>query len=164
MSNVSDKTIVRYASIWNKIQTSGLSLSELDKITFNQFKTKTNINTESQFRLAKAFARNSERQEQVNAYFTKKGVSITIIKKAPEVEAIPRIRKIKVKPSAIVKVKVKIPFDQTKFGKITRLLQMAHKISESHAIIHARKILKIDKRDYHKMNQKDVQILLHITP
>lgn len=70
----------------------------------------------------------------------------------------------RIKPSAIVKVKVKIPFEQTKFGKITRLLQMSHKISESHAIIHARKILKISKRDYHKLNQKDVQILLHITP
>jgi len=64
-----------------------------------------------------------------------------------------------------VKVKrIKIPFEQTKFGKITRGLQKAHNITEPKAIIHARKILKIPKSDYHKLNQKDVQILLHETP
>jgi len=65
--------------------------------------------------------------------------------------------KVKVKP-------IKIPFEQTKFGKITRGLQKAHNITEPKAIIHARKILKIPKSDYHKLNQKDVQILLHETP
>jgi len=84
--------------------------------------------------------------------------------KAKKEKSIPIIyRKVKPKPSK-VKVKVKIPFEQTKFGKITKDLQKAHKISEKHAIIHARKILKISKKDYYKMNQKDVQILLHRTP
>lgn len=82
-------------------------------------------------------------------------------------KAIPRIYR-KVKPSKpskpIIKVKVVIPFEKTKFGKITKDLQKAHRISEKKAIIHARKILKIPKSDYHKINQKDVQILLEHTP
>lgn len=65
--------------------------------------------------------------------------------------------KVKVKPS-------KIPFEKTKFGKIVGKLEKAHNISEEKAIKHARKILKIPKSDYRKMNQKDVQILLHETP
>ncbi len=85
-------------------------------------------------------------------------------------KSIPRIyRKVKpVKPSKpvkpTIKVKVVIPFEKTKFGKITKDLQKAHRISEKKAIIHARKILKIPKSDYHKINQKDVQILLEHTP
>ena len=85
-------------------------------------------------------------------------------------KSIPRIyRKVKpVKPSKpvkpTIKVKVVIPFEKTKFGKITKDLQKAHRISEKKAIIHARKILKIPRSDYHKINQKDVQILLKHTP
>lgn len=73
--------------------------------------------------------------------------------------------KVKIKPKPKVKPKPpKIPFEQTKFGKITKSLQKAHNITEKRAIIHARKILKIPRKDYGKMNQKDVQILLHETP
>ena len=57
-----------------------------------------------------------------------------------------------------------LPFEQTKFGKITRDLQKEHGINEKKAIIHARKILKIPKTDYDTINQKDVQILLAHTP
>ena len=76
-------------------------------------------------------------------------------------------KKIEVKPTEKIqpiKKKEKIPFEKTKFGKITKDLQKAHRISEKKAIIHARKILKIDKSDYYKINRKDVQILLTHTP
>lgn len=79
----------------------------------------------------------------------------------------PKIAKPKPKPrkiQTVLKPKAKIPFEQTKFGKITRDLQKEHNISEKKAIIHARKILKIDKSDYGKINEKDVQILLAHTP
>ncbi len=82
--------------------------------------------------------------------------------------------KYKIKPTAKPKVKVrakpkpkpkaKIPFEKTKFGIIVKDLQITHGISEKKAIIHARKILKIDKSDYDKINEKDVQILLANTP
>ena len=76
--------------------------------------------------------------------------------------------KVEVKPTEVIepikKKKESIPFEKTKFGKITKDLQKAHRISEKKAIIHARKILKIDKSDYDKINKKDVQILLTHTP
>lgn len=79
-----------------------------------------------------------------------------------------RVRAIKVKPTPKRKTKqLKLPkldFEQTKFGKIVRDLQKVRNITEKKAIIHARKLLKIDKSDYNKINQKDVQILLAHTP
>lgn len=80
-----------------------------------------------------------------------------------------RVKVAKAKPTPKRKVRqlklpVKIPFDQTKFGKIVRDLQRVHGITEKKAIIHARRLLKIDKSDYNKINQKDVQILLAHTP
>lgn len=80
-----------------------------------------------------------------------------------------RVRAVKVKPTPKrkprqLKLPTKIPFEQTKFGKIVRDLQKVRNITEKKAIIHARKLLKIDKADYNKINQKDVQILLAHTP
>ena len=107
MTTTKQKTIERYALIWNKLQASGLPLFKLDKITFNDFKTKTNINSESQFRLAKALARNPERQKQVNQYFNKRNIPTSIVKKTPEKQAIPKVRKVKVKAKPKAKPKVK---------------------------------------------------------
>jgi len=76
----------------------------------------------------------------------------------------PKVAKPKVSITKAIKQKKIIDFDDTKFGKITRDLQKTHGISEKKAIIHARKILKIPKSDYDKINQKDVQILLTHTP
>ena len=96
----------------------------------------------------------------------KREASIPKIYKTPKtISAI----KVKAKERTIeriqpIKKKERIPFEKTKFGKITKDLQKAHRISEKKAIIHARKILKIDKSDYHKINKKDVQILLTHTP
>ncbi len=72
----------------------------------------------------------------------------------------------KAKPSItkVLKQKKIIDFKDTKFGKITKDLQKTHGISEKKAIIHARRILKISKSDYDKINKKDVQILLAHTP
>jgi len=58
----------------------------------------------------------------------------------------------------------KLPFEQTKFGKIVKRLESEHGISEKRAIERARALLKIPKKDYRKLNRKDVQILLHETP
>lgn len=80
-----------------------------------------------------------------------------------------RVRATKQKPTPKrktrqLKLPTKIDFDKTKFGRIVRKLQKEHNISEKKAIIHARILLKIDKSDYHLINQKDVQILLAETP
>ena len=63
--------------------------------------------------------------------------------------------KYKIKPS---KPKV-IPYEQTKFGKMAKDIQKKHGISEQKAIIRTRALLKIPKRDYRKLNKKDVDIL-----
>ena len=76
----------------------------------------------------------------------------------------PKVAKAKPSITKILKQKEIIPFAETKFGKITKDLQKTHGISEKKAIIHAREILKIDKSDYDKINEKDVQILLAHTP
>lgn len=78
-----------------------------------------------------------------------------------------RVRATKKKPVKRKPIQLKLPklpFEQTKFGKIVRDLQKVRNITEKKAIIHARKLLKIDKSDYNKINQKDVQILLTHTP
>jgi hypothetical protein len=95
----------------------------------------------------------------------KKEQSIPIIhrKVKPKV-AKPKVAKPKPSITKVLKQKKIIPFAETKFGKITKDLQKTHNISEKNAIIHARKILKVDKSDYDKINQKDVQILLAHTP
>lgn len=73
------------------------------------------------------------------------------------------------KPSALPKVKKptiqkklpipKIPFEKTKFGKMTKSLQKGHKISERNAIERLRLLLKLPKDDYDKLNQIDQDIL-----
>lgn len=83
------------------------------------------------------------------------------------VKEITKLDKTRVKLPKAKPKEVKIPkidFKDTKFGKITKRLEKAHNIKESKAILHARKILKIPKSDYHKINEKDVQILLDETP
>lgn len=70
----------------------------------------------------------------------------------------------KPKPTKQLKLPVVVEFKDTKFGKIVRDLQKGHGISEKKAIIHARKLLKIPRTDYDKINERDVQILLAHTP
>lgn len=69
-------------------------------------------------------------------------------KPKPKVKRIP-----KVKP-------VKIPYEQTKFGKMAKTTQNKHKISEKNAIRRTRKLLKIPRKDYHRLNQIDRDILI----
>lgn len=78
-----------------------------------------------------------------------------------------KVAKPKVAKPKIAKTKVQkkiIPFAETKFGKITKGLQDGHRISEKKAIIRARALLKIPRTDYDKLDEIDVQILLHETP
>jgi len=63
--------------------------------------------------------------------------------------------KYRVKPSK----KVKIPFEKTKFGKIVKDIEKIHGISERKAIERTRALLKIPKKDYIKLNKKDVLVL-----
>ncbi len=101
----------------------------------------------------------------------KKEISTPIKHRTPTQKASikARVRATKLKPTPKrkprqLKLPIKIPFEKTKFGKIVRDLIIVHGISEKKAIIHARILLKIDKSDYHKINRKDVQILLTHTP
>lgn len=56
-------------------------------------------------------------------------------------------------------LKPKIPFEKTKFGKMTKKVQTSFHISEKNAIRHVRKLLKIPKSDFRKLNRKDRDIL-----
>jgi len=64
-----------------------------------------------------------------------------------------RKAKIKTKPA-------RIPFEQTKFGKMTKSVKTKHRISEKNAIRRVRKLLKLPKKDYLKLNQIDRDILI----
>lgn len=115
MANVSEKTIERYVSLWNKLETSDVRLDTLDKITFTEFKTKTNLKSESQFNLAKALARNPERQQQINQYLDKKAIPKTKIKRTPEKQAIPKV--IKEKPKVVIS-EPKYPRKEGQYGVV----------------------------------------------
>jgi len=68
--------------------------------------------------------------------------------------------KYRVIPSKVSKPKkVKIPFEKTKFGKIAKDIEKIHGISERNAIERTRALLKIPKKDYKKLNKKDVLVL-----
>lgn len=70
----------------------------------------------------------------------------------------------KVKPTIRKPVKVKIPYEKTKFGKIAKRMEKAHGISEQKAIERARALLKIPRKDYFRLNRKDVVIILSESP
>jgi len=80
----------------------------------------------------------------------------TKTKSEVKVKAKQRIKK-RAKPSKPVKVRV--PFEKTKFGKMTKKVQTEFNISEKNAIRRVRKLLKIPKDDFPKLNQKDFNIL-----
>lgn len=79
----------------------------------------------------------------------------------------PKITKPKIsKPTIQLKLPIipKIPFEQTKFGKIVKRMENVHNISERRAIERARAFLKIPRKDYIKLNRKDVVIILSESP
>ena len=53
----------------------------------------------------------------------------------------------------------KIPYEETKFGKMAKDVQNKHRISEKNAIRRTRKLLKLPKEDYDKLNEIDYDIL-----
>ena len=90
--------------------------------------------------------------------------------KAKREASIPiKFRKVKPKvkkPTIQLKLPIipKIPFEQTKFGKIVKRMESVHNISERRAIERARAFLKIPRKDYIKLNRKDVIIILSESP
>ena len=91
----------------------------------------------------------------------KKEASIPIkYRKAKPVKAKP----VKAKPVKAKPVKVKIPYEKTKFGKIAKRMEKEHGISEQKAIERARALLKIPRKDFIKLNRKDVVIILSESP
>jgi len=85
----------------------------------------------------------------------------TIQKREASVPTKYKIKPIKPKKRKKVIKPIEIPFEQTKFGQMTRETQKIHGISERNATIRVRALLKIPKRDYRKLNRKDRDILAH---
>lgn len=77
----------------------------------------------------------------------------TTIQKQRIQKRVKRISKVKAKPT-------RIPFEQTKFGKMTKSVKNKYKITEKNAIRRVRKLLKLPRKDYHKLNQIDQDILI----
>jgi len=77
----------------------------------------------------------------------------TTIQKQRIQKRVKRISKVKVKTA-------RIPFEKTKFGKMVKTAQTKFKVNEKDAIIYTRKILKLPKEDYHRLNQIDRDILI----
>ena len=79
-------------------------------------------------------------------------IKYRIIKKKPTKEKPTKEKPTKEKP-------IKIPYEQTKFGKMAKDVQNKHRISEKNAIRRTRKLLKLPKEDYDKLNEIDYDIL-----
>ena len=75
---------------------------------------------------------------------------------------VPKSKVAKAKPSItkIPKKKPVIPFEKTKFGKMVKTAQTVFNVNEKKAIIYTRKILKISRTDYDKLEQIDQDILI----
>ena len=74
----------------------------------------------------------------------------------------PKITKPKItKPTIQLKLPIipKIPFEETKFGKIVKDIENIHNISEKKAIERTRVLLKIPREDFRRLNQKDLFVL-----
>ena len=83
----------------------------------------------------------------------------TIQKREKSVPTKYKIKRIKpTKPIKPIKP-IEIPFEQTKFGQMTKDIQKKHGISERNATVRVRALLKIPKKDYRKLNRKDRDIL-----
>ena len=85
---VKPETIEHYSILWNRFQVSNVSESEMESISYSEFSSRTNINSESQFRQVKALLRNSERQKEVNSYLDSKSIPETYTKRLPEKQLI----------------------------------------------------------------------------
>lgn len=84
------ETIERYVRVYNKIQ-ANYSFSDMAQWTFAEFKSKTNMKTESQFRLARAIGRHKDLQKDINAYLGIKKIPKTIIKPITVKQYIPKV-------------------------------------------------------------------------
>ena len=64
-----------------------------------------------------------------------------------------------IKEKPIKEKPTKIPYEETKFGKMAKDVQNRHRISERNAIERTRLLLKLPKDDYDKLNEIDYDIL-----
>lgn len=80
---VKPETKVRYVSLWNKIKTHNVDLSQLESMTPLEFNKSIGSKgtSDGQYKLAKSLARNIERQEDVNEYIEDRKISPSIIPK-----------------------------------------------------------------------------------
>lgn len=92
---IKPETIERYAKLWNRIQSIGFPLKDLETISQQEFETRTLIKGKGQYNLAKSLGRNIERQEQVNKWLGVKNIPKTFIKRLPEKQIITPYQSIK---------------------------------------------------------------------
>lgn len=125
---------------------------------------KREVSIPIKFRTPKTLRKIKEKaKERIKQRLKLKEIPKKEVKK--EIEAKEKIKEQKLAKEIAKEIRVKvkkerIPFEKTKFGKMTKRIQTVFRISERNAIIRLRKLLKIPRTDFNKLRQKDFDILV----
>ena len=149
MTQLKETTVKRYMDTYIVLRVNKISLSEVKNYSKQEFKEKTGRGV-GDFKLARSLAKNNYVQESINKYIETKDIESTIIKPI-KVENYFKI--------APAKVKIKVPKDK-KFMKMVRDFQKRTGTTRKQSILTMRYLLKVPKRDYHKLDLYEREILI----
>jgi len=77
------ETVERYVKIYLRVEPHIQTLRDTNSWELSDFETKTNLKTESQFRLLKAISRNPDLQKDINSYLKSKDIPRNIVRPIP---------------------------------------------------------------------------------
>lgn len=150
------ETIERYVSVYNKIQ-ANYSFSDIAKWSFTDFKTKTGLKSESQFRLARSIGRHKDLQQDINAYLASKRIPKAIIKPISIKQYIPKVVKAPVIPKPFERfAKKSIKFTTVK-GKRFRITTTAVNFKRDSKRL-LKEMIQKAKRETQKYTGKQIKV------
>ena len=152
------ETIIRYVSVYNKIQ-ANYAFAEVPKWSFAVFKKKTNLQSESQFRLAKAIARDKGLQQEINTYLSSKKIPKNIIKPITVKQYLPKTTRLPTITQAFTRFIKKTPKFTTIKGKAFTVKSTATRF-KTDARRQLRNALKTAKRETQKYSGKQIKITI----